>query len=221
MNSVRIRWRRRSSDTSWRTSHTPVADERLARTVNVGPIAPHGQLAAGEPRFLRALGNLLDPSIDERLDRGLAEHRAGRPIEIAVRREVREIDARIVVEPDDADARDVRQERDLAQELRRQHLERRHPIGETLDLRVRLPGTTLEAGSDTRHRPTAAQDHAERNHEDRHHDRDEDEQRRIHRLRIAHPTVPSARAARVPLTASRVGGDSGRSRAAVHGRTIG
>ena len=96
MNSARMRWRRRSSATSSRTSQTPRIGERRARTTSVPPglpfeaaRAPHrwalaaavteGHLVAGPAGLASALRDRLDAMVAERLDRRPAEHRSRHP----------------------------------------------------------------------------------------------------------------------------------------------
>src|SRR5207302_9383760 len=81
-----------------------------------GPVGlADGDLAVGEPGFASALGDFLDPVVDERLDRRLPEHGAGRTVEQRVRGEVRKADALIRVEAEYANPGQVREKGHVAQ----------------------------------------------------------------------------------------------------------
>ena len=106
MNSARMRWRRRSSATSSRTSQTPRIGDRRARTTRVVPVVPghvgERHLAARPARLARAARDRLDPVVAEGLDRGPPEHRARLAPQEDVRGGVGDLDAQLVAQPDDA-----------------------------------------------------------------------------------------------------------------------
>ena len=79
MNSARICWRRRSSETSSRTAQTPRTGDRRARTTRIGPSGPRTRNSPdAEPRVARGDDELLEPGVDERLHRRPADDRPRR-----------------------------------------------------------------------------------------------------------------------------------------------
>ena len=134
MNSARIRWSRRSSDTSSITSQTPRLGDRRARTTSVGPSSrAEGQLAARLPALPGRPGDRLDGRVDEGLDRAPPDERPGRPPEELVGGEVGDVDPQVVVEADDADADDVEQGGPVALDLGRGPLGGLGPIEQDPD----------------------------------------------------------------------------------------
>jgi hypothetical protein len=108
-NSVRIRWSRRSSETSSIRSHAP-APARLARTMTDGTIRGAQLDLPGRPASDDGRPNdLLDPSVDERLDDRQPDHRSGRPVREQVGGRVRRSDHELAVHLDDAGGDQVEQ----------------------------------------------------------------------------------------------------------------
>ena len=79
MNSARICWRRRSSETSSITIHRPPLGARRARSTSFGPSAPATRdLAGRRPDLEGRVGDGLDLGVEEGLDERPAEERPGR-----------------------------------------------------------------------------------------------------------------------------------------------
>ncbi len=103
MNSARIRCRRRSSDTSSMTSHTPETGERRARTVTVAPGLERTVTSPlAEPSSIAVRAIALDPGVYEGLQRGPPDHGTRPPLQHHVSRAVGELHGQVVAQSNHA-----------------------------------------------------------------------------------------------------------------------